>query len=437
MSDFFKALAFRAATLSAVWAVLALVLLRTGPGVGAPASSAPASILYRYLRVVKTVHPEAFVSGSFYEWRSVSIYRRVAGIHDGYDIALPAGAAAPSMWPGRVTRIAYWAPGEWGITVTTGPGGDFPGWASGPARSRATPKGPAYSVTYGHLLPVVSLGEWIRPGQAVGLVAHDHVDIKMQDQSGAYLDFGQPMAAWPEFLAGLLPAPGPPRGFVAGELWNPWDPAGLSREQARVGEVEKALEAYLAMTRSRVLRQREDVAQMKTLGPGDMLSRDEWRQWQTTLQVQERELSRVYKALGQCRAYRDQLLAWSRKAGVKPKPKAVASPGSSPAGASLPSVNPPAVSDATIRALLPDLPEVPYPSVPGISGPIDPVANQALDPIRARAKSALQLYESGAVARNDRDEAVEQYRLARLHIILAGSEWARVIWPDLWWTPRH
>lgn len=417
-SEISGAAASRAAAWSVVPAVTLLVVLWSGPVTAAAVSSTPVSILYRYLRVVKTVHPEAFVSGSFYEWRAVSIYRRVAGIHDGYDIALPAGAAAPSMWPGRVTRIAYWAPGEWGITVTTGPGGDFPGWTLGPARGRAAPKGPAYSVTYGHLLPVVSLGEWIRPGQAVGLVAHDHVDIKMQDQSGAYLDFGQPLpAAWPEFLAGLLPAPGPPRGFVAGELWNPWDPKGLAREQARVSEVEKALEDYLAMSRSRVLRQRDEVAQMKVMGAGDLLSRDEWRQWQTSLQAQEGELKRIYKALGQCRAYRDQLLVWSRKTGVPAKPK-------------------PAASVGTVRAILPDLPEVPYPSVPGISGPIDPVSNQALDPIKARAQSALQLYESGAVARNDRDEAVEQYRLARLHIILAGSEWARVIWPDLWWTPR-
>lgn len=124
--------------------------------------------------------PGAWVSSTFYDWRTVSKYRRKEGLHLGYDLALPFGTPVSAGWPGTVTSVVPWTTSEYGITVTSREG---------------------LSVTYGHLSPTVSVGQEIATGAVVGRVASDHVDVKMKDGLGRYVPFGedtqQPLAVAP------------------------------------------------------------------------------------------------------------------------------------------------------------------------------------------------------------------------------------------------
>lgn len=112
----------------------------------------------------------ACVTSTFYDYRSVSMYRRRAGLHLGYDIAMQAGTAARAGWPGTVVSIAPWADGEWGVTVASSNG---------------------VEVTYGHIVPVARLGQIINVGDTVGTIAVNHVDVKMRGADGAYIPFGE------------------------------------------------------------------------------------------------------------------------------------------------------------------------------------------------------------------------------------------------------
>ncbi|NDD27995.1 MAG: M23 family metallopeptidase [Proteobacteria bacterium] len=146
-----------------------------------------------YVARVKGLYSEAEVTGRFYDWRAVSQYRSSAGLHLGYDIALNAGRQVPAGWPGRVVGIIPWTDSEFGVCVEVAGG---------------------YRVTYGHLYPQVHEGDSIAAGQFVGTVAHDHVDIKVKNSAGGYIDWGgtvgvldgsSPWAA--SGSAGLLPPP--------------------------------------------------------------------------------------------------------------------------------------------------------------------------------------------------------------------------------------
>lgn len=112
----------------------------------------------------------AWVTSTFYDWRTVSKYRRNAGLHLGYDIALPFGTPVSAGWAGTVTAVVPWTASEWGVTVRGVDGSE---------------------VTYGHISPSVSVGRPIAPGDVVGRIASDHVDVKMRDSLGRYVPFGE------------------------------------------------------------------------------------------------------------------------------------------------------------------------------------------------------------------------------------------------------
>ncbi len=114
--------------------------------------------------------PQAWVSSTFYDYRTVSRYRRNPGLHLGYDIAMPFGCAVSAGWDGVVTDIIPWTGTEYGVTVTD---------ASG------------ISVTYGHITPLVSVGQRVKAGGIVARIASDHVDVKMRDSAGQYVPFGE------------------------------------------------------------------------------------------------------------------------------------------------------------------------------------------------------------------------------------------------------
>lgn len=175
-------------------AVAAAMILALGLGVAlAPAQASTLKTdLQVYVEKVRAIYPEAEVTGRFYDWRSLSQYRSHAGLHLGYDIALNAGRGVPAGWPGRVVDIVPWTDSEYGVCVQTMNG---------------------YRVTYGHLHPSVSVGQIIQPGNVVGTVMHDHVDIKVRDMSGGYFDWGMSYgildgtSPWANGSAGLLPPP--------------------------------------------------------------------------------------------------------------------------------------------------------------------------------------------------------------------------------------
>ena len=110
----------------------------------------------------------AYVSSGFHDWRGVSRYRRNPGIHAGYDIAMWAGSVVRTPWRGRVVAVTPWYGSEVGVTVRLDNG---------------------WEATFGHIHPCVRVGQQVEPGQALGKVAVDHVDVKMRNASGDPVDF--------------------------------------------------------------------------------------------------------------------------------------------------------------------------------------------------------------------------------------------------------
>ena len=51
------------------------------------------------------------------------------------------------------------------------------------------------AVTYGHVTPLVAVGQRIKSGAIIARIAADHVDVKMRDASGQYVPFGEGSSA--------------------------------------------------------------------------------------------------------------------------------------------------------------------------------------------------------------------------------------------------
>lgn len=145
--------------------------MRKKYGVGALPTAGTAAVdgVGGFVALQRTVYSDAVVTSGFYDWRTVSQYRRNAGLHLGYDIAMPAGTPVRAGWAGAVVSVAPWTDTEWGVTVVSGNGTE---------------------VTYGHVSPSLSVGDGVAVGDVVGTVAYDHVDVKMRDSAGNYVDFG-------------------------------------------------------------------------------------------------------------------------------------------------------------------------------------------------------------------------------------------------------
>lgn len=132
------------------------------------------------LQLQRQGDPGAYVSSGFDDWRTVSKYRRQAGLHFGYDIAMLAGSPVRAAWPGVVVDVVPWYGQEYGVRVRS-------------------PEG--FEVTYGHLRPSLRVGQPVAEGEVVGTVVVDHVDVKMLGSDGLYVDFarlaGRPPPAQP------------------------------------------------------------------------------------------------------------------------------------------------------------------------------------------------------------------------------------------------
>lgn len=140
----------------------------------------------------------AYVSSGFHDYRAPSKYRRTAGIHAGYDIAMWAGSPVRAAWSGRVVAVVPWYGAEYGVTVRDSQG---------------------YEATYGHISPGVCVGDRVEVGQVVGTVVVDHVDVKMRDPDGRHLDFkALTLASAGKDSGKGGPAPGVPADSMATEL---------------------------------------------------------------------------------------------------------------------------------------------------------------------------------------------------------------------------
>ena len=139
--------------------VAIIVLILMSPG---------AAELERLLEFQKVGDSGAFVSSGFHDWRTVSKYRSRAGIHGGYDIAMLPGAEVRAAWSGEIVAISCWYGSEYGVTVRSSSG---------------------HEATYGHISPVVRVGQVVQSGEILGTVVVDHVDVKVRDRSGYLVDF--------------------------------------------------------------------------------------------------------------------------------------------------------------------------------------------------------------------------------------------------------
>jgi hypothetical protein len=204
-----------------------------------------------YLHMVRMIDPQAVLTGWFWDWRSVSIYRSTAGYHLGYDIALDAGQPVPSGWPGRVVGVTPWTQNQYGISILT-------------------PSG--YIVTYGHLSPRVSAGDWVETGDVVGTVVVDHVDVKIKDSDGNFVDFGK--------SCGLLPVDGSVRIRYAPDEFASIKPNSELTYRAKVQEISRLrhtiaiLEDYLCIEIESYEENKTHLASLKKLLDEELISRN-------------------------------------------------------------------------------------------------------------------------------------------------------------------
>lgn len=132
-------------------------------------SSATLGALDNFVQLQRQLYPQANVISGFYDWRTTSRWRSRPGLHFGYDVAMPYGSPFVSGWEGVVTAIVPWSEAEVGIVVRLSNG---------------------YTVTYGHVASHVKVGDTVAVGQVVGQIRLDHVDVKMRDSLGNFVDFG-------------------------------------------------------------------------------------------------------------------------------------------------------------------------------------------------------------------------------------------------------
>ena len=323
------------------------------------ASSAPSkekSDLESYYAFIRRYDPYAIITGGFSDWRTVSVYRRQAGYHLGYDIALPAGFLVPSGWSGKVVSVEQWASNEWGISILLDNG---------------------YIVTLGHLSPTVSIGDKILPGMIVGSVAIDHVDIKIKDNNGNYIDFGK--------TKGLVPL-SPDAVFLSGAAIY-LDPAAKAKiikakqqELALRTSFFSIMTEYLKEEKQILLDAESELEKMKKLKEEDLISASKLKEAENDLKTQKEEFANIQKGYDfqkkRIEALRKELKAYNAKE-LAPKKEATN---------------------------------------------LKNTDKERLKQAQEKAEKYKRLYADGAVSKSEKDDADKEYLRMKNKLILKANE---------------
>lgn len=145
-------------------------------GGGSRKPKAHAQTIGEYVRdVQRQSYPDATITDTFNSPR----YRTTGpGIHAGDDIGMPRGERALAAFPGKVENI---------VDIPSGDGGGMGVWirmANG------------WLAKYTHLTGlVVKIGDEIRESQDLGNIYRDHLDFKLQDASGRYINIDREKVA--------------------------------------------------------------------------------------------------------------------------------------------------------------------------------------------------------------------------------------------------
>lgn len=319
--------------------------------------------LMAFLALQRLHCPSATISGTFYDWRAVSQYRSTAGMHLGYDIAMPAGTRVVVGWPGQVTRVAAWLGPEHGITVVS-------------------PSG--YETTYGHLVPRVHTGDVLNAGDTVGTVVRDHVDVKMRGPDGAYYDFGhgRPPAG------AFVPLPQPSRGDVITSFKSTWLALGTARQTLQATRIElTAALASLEDARLAAARAQAPLPDLRQMLADGGVSHSDVARAEAAARI---ERGRVEASELQVRVLRLEVEAQGAR--LDQIQQAVAATERALAGYG--------VSPREIAAMRTVAPEI-------MPAPPDPAGIAAA---REELATIRQLYEMGAVPRADLDRAQQRVR---------------------------
>lgn len=239
------------------------------PNALAPGSQHSVRDLSDYVALQQRHFPGAVVTSGFYDWRTTSRYRSRAGLHLGYDVAMPYGCPFSAGWAGVVTAITPWGGEEYGITVVE-PGGR--------------------STTYGHVAPRVAVGQQVQAGEILGTIAYDHVDVKMRDAQGNYIDFGG--------NARVVPAPSWAFGMSREALMAQWllakNAMELAEEEGRKEKLDRQKRAIqIQALEQKVPTLRESQKLMAEYVEQGLVSRLSVEENLEELQAAQRELKRL------------------------------------------------------------------------------------------------------------------------------------------------
>lgn len=218
-----------------------------------------------YLGLSRSVYKYAVITGWFSDWRSVSIYRSHAGYHYGYDIAMPAGTLAPAGWTGVVVDIIPWSASEWGIYVRVDGG---------------------YIVSYGHLKPIVKVGQRVLPGTPIGSVVVNHVDIKVRNSAGNFVDIGK--------TYGLLPVTGTLFCISTVNSVNLSDLIKSKKgELLHLEENLPIISSYMQLLKSEFSSAKENVKKLERLYSEELVSQKECQEARKQLKSKQDDFKRV------------------------------------------------------------------------------------------------------------------------------------------------
>lgn len=326
----------------------------------APKTTAKKAVILKtdlesYYELLLRNDPYAIITSSFWDWRSVSYYRRNAGYHFGYDIALPAGFAVPSGWDGKIISVIPWTNNEWGVSLRLSNG---------------------YTVTFGHIKPLVYTGMTIAAGTLVGTVVYDHVDVKITDPNGSYLDFGK--------TRGLLPI-NPNINYLSSiAATSKEDKAKIvkakQRELAMLRSSSSIFKEYLNAEKELLEENKSEFEKKKQQSDDEIISRADFEKSDKNYKEQTKKVAQLEKRYNIQQKQITDILKELKSYGVTEKPQKLEKPKT------------------------------------------DDSAQKRLAKAKAEVEKYEALYEQGVVSRIEKEAKEKEYRRLKLEIMMKALE---------------